>query len=124
VRVRGGEQRGSVSLIVVALLVVVLIAAMAAADVSTALVAATRAQDAADAAALAAAQEMAVPSGRRPGDVAAEYALRNASSLTACACDPATFEAVVTVRTQVGRLLLFADDRTVRASARAIVRLP
>jgi hypothetical protein len=65
-----------------------------------------------------------MPSGRLPSDVAAEYAARNGSSMIECACDPASFEAVVTVRTPVGRLLLFPDDRIAGASARAVVTIP
>lgn len=120
---RGGE-RGSVSIVLVALLGVLVLLAMGLADIGSALAAASRAQDAADAAALAAAQEIAMPSGRSPTDLAAEYASRNGSSIVTCACDPATFQAVVTVVVPVGRLLLFADDRTARASARAVVALP
>jgi secretion/DNA translocation related TadE-like protein len=121
--IRRGE-RGSVSVVLVALLAVVLLLGMGLADVAAALTAATRAQDAADAAALAAAQEIALPSGRAPADLAAEYAARNGSSLVACTCDPASFQAVVTVRVPVGRLLLFADDGSATASARAIVVVP
>jgi secretion/DNA translocation related TadE-like protein len=113
-----------VTVVLVALLGAVLLLAMGLADVGAALAAAARAQDAADAAALAAAEEMAMPTGRSPTEVAAEYAARNGTEVTTCACDPASFEAVVTVRVPVGRLLLFDDDRTVLASARAVVALP
>jgi secretion/DNA translocation related TadE-like protein len=117
-------ERGSVTVVVVALLGVVTVAGMGVADAAAAVAAAARAQDAADAAALAAAQEMAVPMGRPPGEVAAEYAARNGSSIVSCKCDPATLEAVVTARVSVGRLLLFRDDRVVDASARAVVNVP
>jgi secretion/DNA translocation related TadE-like protein len=119
-----GDQRGSVTIVLVAMLGVVVLLAMGLADVGAVLGAAARAQDAADAAALAAAQEIAMPSGRSPTDVAAEYAARNGTEVTACACDPASFEATVTVRAAVGRLLLFDDGRGVEASARAVVALP
>jgi secretion/DNA translocation related TadE-like protein len=118
------DERGSVTIVLVALLGIVLLVAMGLADVTSTIAAATRAQDAADATALGAAQEMAMPSGRSPTEVATEYAVRNGSSLVACICDPASFEAVVTVRVPVGRLLLFDDARTVEASARAVVALP
>jgi hypothetical protein len=108
----------------VALLGIVMVAGMGMADVAAAVAAAARAQDVADAAALAAAQEMAMPTGRSPADVAAEYAARNGSSVVSCGCDPETFEAVVTVRVPVGRLLLFPDDRVADASARAVVNVP
>ena len=117
-------QRGSISVVLAALLAVLLVVAMGVADVTSALVAAGRAQDAADAAALAAVQEIAAPSGRTASEVAAEYAVRNGASLTACSCDPASLAAVVTVRTPVGPMLLFADDRVAEASARAVVSMP
>jgi secretion/DNA translocation related TadE-like protein len=115
------DDRGSISLVLVALLAALLLLGMGLADVGSAIAAATRAQDAADAAALAAAQEIAMPTGRSPTELAIEYAARNGSSLVSCVCDPASFEAVVFVRFPVGRLLLFADDRGAVASARAIV---
>lgn len=121
---RVGDQRGSVTIVLVALLGVLLVLAMGLADLGSTVLAATRAQDAADAAALAAAQEIAMPAGRPPTEVASEYAVRNDSSLVTCVCDPASFEAVVTVRVAVGRLLLFEDDRAVDASARAVVATP
>jgi secretion/DNA translocation related TadE-like protein len=117
-------ERGSVSVVLVALLGIVMLIGMGLADVAAAVAAAARAQDVADTAALAAAQEMAMPSGRTPADIAAEYAVRNGSSILACRCDPGTFEATVTVRVAVGGLLLFPDDRFAAASARAVVDLP
>jgi secretion/DNA translocation related TadE-like protein len=119
-----GEERGSVSVVLVALLGVVVLLATGVADAAAALHASERAQDAADAAALAAAQEIAIPGGRTPNDVAAEYAQRNGGALEACSCDPASFEVVVTVGAPVGRLWLFADDLVADASARAVVAMP
>jgi secretion/DNA translocation related TadE-like protein len=118
------SDRGSVSIILVALLGVVVLLATGVADATTALDASERAQSAADAAALAAAEEIAVPAGRTPEDAAAEYAERNGVVLVDCACDPATLEAVVTVRAPVGRLWLFADDLVADGSARAVVVWP
>lgn len=118
------SDRGSVSIVLVALLGVVVLLATGVADAAAALHASERAQNAADAAALAAAEEMAMPAGRTPEDAAAEYADRNDVVLVHCACDPATFEAVVTVRVPVGRLWLFADDLVADGSARAVVVLP
>jgi secretion/DNA translocation related TadE-like protein len=117
-------ERGSVSVVLVALLGMVVLIATGVADAASALHASERAQDAADAAALAAAQEIAMPEGRTPDDVAAEYAERNGGTLVTCACDPATFEVVVTVGAPVGRLWLFADDLVADASARAVVAIP
>jgi secretion/DNA translocation related TadE-like protein len=118
-------ERGSVSIVVVALMAVALVLAMGAADLARVLTGAARAQTAADAAALAAAQELAVgSSGSAPGDLAAEYAGRNDAVLTACSCDPGGTQAVVTVTVQVGALLLAPDDRVVTARARAVVDVP
>ena len=114
-------EHGSVSVVLVAVLAMILVLAAGLADATAALAAADRAQDAADAAALAAAQEMAMPQGRTPSDIAAEYAARNEVAIVSCACDPASFEAVVSVRAPVGRLWLFADDLEAAASARAVV---
>jgi secretion/DNA translocation related TadE-like protein len=118
------NERGSVSIVLVALLGIVVLLATGVADAATALHASLRAQDAADAAALAAAEEIAMPEGLTANDVAAEYAERNGATLVECACDPATFQAVVTVRVAVGRLWLFADDLVANATARAVVTMP
>jgi hypothetical protein len=91
---------------------------------SPVLVTAANAQTAADAAALAAVQELAMPSGLVPGEIAAEYAERNGASMVSCECPEESFEAVVTVRVPVGTLLLFDDDRVVEVVARAVVDLP
>ena len=118
-------ERGSVSIVVVALMAVALVLSMGAADLAHVLTGAARAQTAADAAALAAAQELALgSSGSAPGDLAAEYAGRNGAVLTSCSCDAGGTEAVVTVTVEVGALLLAPDDRVVTARARAVVDVP
>jgi secretion/DNA translocation related TadE-like protein len=117
-------DRGSVSIVVAAVLAALVVFSLGVADVARVLSAAATAQTSADAAALAAAQELAFPSGLEPEDVAREYATRNAATLVSCACSTETFEAVATVRARVGPLLLFADDRVVEARARAVVDLP
>jgi secretion/DNA translocation related TadE-like protein len=117
-------ERGSVTIVAAAVIALGLVITIGAADVGHALIARSRARTAADAAALAAAQELALPSGRQPGEVAAEYAEHNGAVLTACACDPETFEATVEVRIDVGGFLLVSGSRTVTARARAVVDLP
>lgn len=119
-------ERGSVSIVVVALMAVALVLAMGVADLARVLTGAARAQTAADAAALAAAQELASASGAgvEPADLAAAYAERNGALLTACSCKAGGTEAVVTVTVQVGSLVLAPDDRVVTASARAVVDIP
>lgn len=118
------SERGSVSVLVAAIIAVVVVLALGTADIARVLTVAASAQTAADVSALAAVQELAMPSGRVPEEVAGEYAERNGASLVACTCPAESFEAVVTVRIPVGTLLLFGDDRVVEAVARAVVDLP
>ena len=115
------DERGSVSIVATGLMVLMVVLAMGGADVAKALIAQARAQTAADAAALAAAQELAIPSELTPSDLAADYAERNDATLVSCLCEPGTAEAVVEVHVLVGPLLLFADDRIVTGRARAVV---
>jgi secretion/DNA translocation related TadE-like protein len=118
------RERGSVSIVAAAVLAATVTLAIAGADLTRVLAVAARAQTAADAAALAAAQELAIPSDLEPVDIAGEYAVRNGATMVSCVCERGTFEATVRVRIPVGTLLLFADDRVVEADARAVVDLP
>jgi len=117
-------QRGSVSVLLAVGILIVLVLTMGVADVGEVLLARSRARAAADAAALAAADELALPTGADPGALAAEYAARNGATLTACKCDVGTFEADVAVTVHVDGLLLFAGARDAVARARAVVDLP
>jgi DNA topoisomerase-1 len=118
------DERGSISVVVVAGAAVVLVLTMGVADVARALTAAIRARAAADAAALAAAQELAFPSGSTPAEVASDYAEANGGRLETCTCAPGTFTAEVEVAVSVGAMFLSADDRVATARARAVVDLP
>jgi len=118
------DDRGSVSIVVAASVAIVLVMAMAAADVVRVLAAASSCQTSADAAALAAAQTLALPDDVLPEERAREYAARNGGALESCVCEPGTFEARVAVRMEVGDLLLFGDGRSVVASALAVADLP
>ena len=115
------REQGSVSIVVAALVAMILVLGLGAADLAKVLVAASKAQSAADAAALAAAQELALPTGREPSDAAAEYAARNAAVLIECRCEEGTLEATVQVRVPVGYLSTLGGERNVEAQARAIV---
>ena len=64
VRVR--SERGSITVVAAAVIAIIVVATMGVADVGKALVARAHAQQAADAAALAAAQELALPTGSEP----------------------------------------------------------
>jgi secretion/DNA translocation related TadE-like protein len=101
-----------------------LVVTMGAADVGRALVARARAEAVADLAALAAAQELALPSGTDPASIAADYADRNGARLVSCSCAAGTSEAVVEVAVPVSGFLLPLADRDVVRVARAVVDLP
>ena len=118
------SEAGSASIVVVAILGLVLVLGAGAGDMARVLVTASRAQTAADAAALAAARELAVPSQVEPASVAADYATRNGATLVECTCVPGTFETEVLVEVPVGVLLLSSDDRVATARARAVVEVP
>ncbi len=123
---RGGfaSERGSVSVVTAGIIAIMVILTLGAADLGSALIARERARAAADAAALAAAQELAIPSAGTPADHAAEYAERNGASLTDCTCEVGALEAIVRVSVPVGHMFLFPGEPSVTAQARAIVELP
>ena len=115
------REHGSVSVVVAAIVLVALVLSVGIADVARVLVARSHARTAADAAALAAAQELALPSGTDPTDMAAIYAGRNGAVMSDCSCAPGTAEATVTVMIVVEGFLLVTGTRTVTARARAVV---
>jgi secretion/DNA translocation related TadE-like protein len=114
------SERGSVSVVTAALLLVTLVVSLASMDVLEVLSAKDRVQAAADAAALAAAQELLIPTERTPAEVAADYAADNGAQLVSCRCDPGSLDAVVIVE-RIVSLHFLGGRRTVVASARAIV---
>jgi len=118
------RERGSVSLVIAAVILIVLVLSLGIADVARVLVARSHARTAADAAALAVAQELLLPTGMDPAQVGADYAARNGATLTTCACEAGTLEATVAVSITVDGFLLIAGERTVTAEARAIVDVP
>ena len=117
-------ERGSVSVVIAAVVLLALVLSLGVADVAHVLVARSRARTAADAAALAVAQDLVIPSGAALFDIAAEYAGLNGAQVSGCVCEPGTFEATVTVSIRVDGFLLVAGTRTVQARARAVVDLP
>lgn len=123
VRSSDDGDRGSLSIVVAVILGVVVVIGCWTADLAHVAAAASEAQGAADAAALAAAQAIALPTGQAPEDAAAAYAAANGAVLVGCRCDPVTFEADVTVAVEVDDLLIGAPRSVVR-SARAVVDLP
>ena len=115
-----GNERGSVTILVAAVLLMTGVLALASVDLLRALEGKARAQTAADAAALAAVQEMVTTSGSDPAEVAATYAARNGASLVDCECSLGGFEAVVRVTVPV-KLVFVGPDRTITGRARAVV---
>ena len=118
------SERGSVSLVVAAAVGMALVVTMGAADVGRALIARSRAEAVADLAALAAAQELAFPSGTDPAQLASDYAVRNGARFVSCACAEGTSEATVRVAVAVRGFLLPLANRDVIGIARAVVDLP
>lgn len=121
---RARDERGSASVVVAAVVLVALVLALGVADVGRATVARTRARWAADAAALAAAQDLAMASATTdPAASADALASANGAELVACVCAPGTAEAIVEVRLRLDGLFLVPGERWVSARARAVVGL-
>ena len=121
----GPGEDGSVSLLVAGGVAALVVFSMGVADMARVMLAASRAQTSADAAALAAAQSLALDErDPLPEELAADYAMINGAVLESCACDPGSSSAIVEVRMPVGGLILFGDDRAVLAKARADVDMP
>jgi secretion/DNA translocation related TadE-like protein len=118
------DERGSVSIVAAATIGMVLVLIMGSTDVAHVLVARAHAETAADASSLAAAQELAIPSGRDPCEVAAEYASRNRASLQSCAVNTDAYDVTVGVTVDAGSLLLFPGPHLVGARSSAAVDVP
>ena len=118
------DERGSVSVIIGGVVAIMIVLTLGAADLGTALIARERAHAAADAAALAAAQELAMPSGSLPQIQAADYAERNGATVVTCSCEPGSWEAVVQVSVSIRHLFLFPGTHAVESQSRAVVDLP
>lgn len=96
---------------------------MAVVDVMRVLQAKALAQTAADAAALGAARELAIPSASSPTEEASRFALLNGAALVSCSCESGSAEAIVEV-TVTARLLFLGGSRSVAGRARAVVEGP
>jgi secretion/DNA translocation related TadE-like protein len=116
-------EEGSVTVLAAAVIAVLLVCTMGVADVARVLVERTRAQTAADAASLAAAQDLALDDGDPSADAAA-FAAHNGAVLVACACASGSFEAIVTVSRSFDGLLLLPGTHRIDATARAVVDVP
>jgi len=116
-------ERGSVSVVAAGAICVALICTMGVADVGRVLAERSHAEAAADAAALAAAQDLALSSGN-PEEDAVRFAEANGAALVDCACAAGDADAVVTVRRTITGLLLVPGPVSIDARARATVDLP
>ena len=96
------RERGSVSIVVAAIILLALVLSLGVADVARVLVARAHARTAAD----------------------AGYAVRNDAIGTDCVCVAGTLDATVTVSIVVHGFLLVIGPKTVTARARAVVDLP
>ena len=121
---RRHRERGSVTVVTAAIAGVMVTLTLFTADLGAVLVARERARAAADAAALAAAQELALPSSGTPAQQASDYAQRNGGTLMTCDCAAGSLEATVQVRVAIAHLFLVPGGRTMEATARAVVDLP
>ena len=117
------SERGSVSVVCAAAICIALVCTMGVADVGRVLVERSHAEAAADAAALAAAQDLALGTGDAAAD-ATTFADDNGTSLVDCLCAAGTSEAVVTVRRTFTGLLLVPGSLALDAQARAVVDMP
>ena len=117
------SQRGSLSVVCAAAVTIALVCTMGVADVGRVLVERSHAEAAADAAALAAAQDLALGAGDPTAD-AARFAVDNGTVLVDCTCAAGGSDAIVTVRRSFSGLLLGPGSLAVQAHARAVVDLP
>ncbi len=118
------RERGSVTIVTAAVAGVMVALTLFTADLGAVLVSRERARAAADAAALAAAQELALPTSGTPQGQAADYAQRNGGTMISCACAAGSLEATVRVRVDIGHLFLVPGTRTIETTAHAVVDLP
>ena len=108
-------------MIAAALLLMLGVLMLGVTDVGRVLAARERAQTAADAAALAAADELALPSNGTPADAAAAQATANHAELAVCSCQPGDLQAVVEVVARIEDLSLLPGSYEIHAKARAVV---
>jgi secretion/DNA translocation related TadE-like protein len=116
-------EAGSVTVVAAGLTFLACMLCLVTVDVGRAVGARGLAQTAADAAALAAAQAIAIPSGEEPSEAATRLAEANGATLRTCDCARGSSEATVVVALTEPFVLL-GPDRTVTASARAVIGPP
>jgi secretion/DNA translocation related TadE-like protein len=118
----GDGERGSVAIASLAGMALVMVLLAGLGDLASFFIARTRAQTAADAAALAAAAELIPGIGTDPISQAREFASANGGRLVGCQCRLGTSEAIVTVAVPVRFTLQRIGSITdVRARAQAEV---
>jgi len=116
------RERGSVSVVVAVALGMAAVSAALIGDLGAVAAGAARTQAAADAAALAAAQELVLPSDETPEEVAARYAELHRARLVRCRCPPGGDDVTVIVERSV-TLPFLGESRTIRRAARATISI-
>ncbi|HEX6209059.1 MAG TPA: M15 family metallopeptidase [Actinomycetota bacterium] len=116
------RERGSVSIVVAVAMGMAAISAALMGDLGAVASGVARTQAAADAAALAAAQELVLPSLESPEEAAERFAALNGARLIRCRCPPGGEDVVVLVERSVP-LPFLGGTRTVRRAARATAAL-
>ncbi|HUG89159.1 MAG TPA: M15 family metallopeptidase, partial [Actinomycetota bacterium] len=116
------KERGSVSIVVAVALGMAAISAALIGDLGAVAAGAAETQAAADAAALAAARELVLPSQETPEEVAARYAALHDARLVRCRCPPGGEDVVVIVERSVP-LPFLGGSRTIRRAARATIAI-
>lgn len=116
------KERGSVSVVVAVALGMAAISAALVGDLGAVAAGAAETQAAADAAALAAAQELVLPSEETPEEVAARYAALHDARLVRCRCPRGGEDVVVIVERSVP-LPFLGGSRTIRRAARATIAI-
>ncbi len=118
------RDEGNASLGVLSLAAVVMILTLSLADLGIYLLGRSKAQTAADAAALAAAGELVPGLGRDPSALAAKFARLNGATLESCDCRRGAREATVSVSVPVRLTILrLTGVRNAFAVAKADVQL-
>lgn len=121
----GMGESGNSSVALVGGVAMVLVFALGLTDLAVFFLARTRAQTAADSAALAAAAELIPGLGTEPEGKAREFAEANGAKLVACECALGSSIAEVSVSIPVRMTLaLLSDVKEVRARSRAEVAAP
>lgn len=119
---KAGRESGNASIVMLGGAALVMLLLVGLADLASFFLARSKAQTAADAAALAAVAELIPTIGQDPQGKAEEYAQANGAEFVACSCSTGSAVAEVTVAVPVQ--LTLSSMRSVQARAKAELALP